>query len=223
MSRRWIGALAVLAVVIFAGVMFRDRIAALNQGKLTEIIYLLLWLALMGGGVLASRRGLGPHWLRNAALWLVIIVGIMGAYSVRGQLSALLNPGAPRTVGEAIELRRANDGHFWADVEIDGVKVQMMVDTGASMIALTPRDARLIGLDPDNLRYTTPVSTAQGETMAAPVTLGRVTLGTIEMSRVPAEVMRENTDTSLLGMTFLNRLDGYEVRNDALLLHPARR
>lgn len=221
MSRRWIGALAALAIVIAIGVVFRDRIAALNQNQLAQIIYSLLLLVLVGGGMMASRAG--PHWLRNAALWLVIILGIMGAYSLRDQVSALLNPGAPRAVGQAMELRRADDGHFWADVQVDGVKVRMMVDTGASMIALTPRDARLIGLDPANLRYTTPISTAQGQTMAAPVTLGRVAVGSIELSRVPAQVMREDTDTSLLGMTFLNRLDGYEVRSDALLLHPRQR
>jgi aspartyl protease family protein len=218
MNRRWGIALITVAIVAAIGFVFRDRIAALNQGQLTQVIYLLVLLVLVGGGLTASRAG--PHWLRNAALWVVIFAGIMGVYSMRDHFVALLNPGAPRAVGQAIELRRANDGHFWAEVEIDGVRVQMMVDTGASMIALTPRDARLIGLDPANLRYTTPVSTAQGETMAAPVTLGRVTLGSIEMTRLPAEVMREDTNTSLLGMTFLNRLDGYEVRSDALRLHP---
>jgi aspartyl protease family protein len=223
MNRRWTGTLALIAlggVLIF---LFRAKIAALNQNEITNLVYLTLWLVLIGGGVTASRSGLGPHWLRNAALWLVIILGIMGAYSMRDQFSAMLNPSAPRLVGEAIEVRRAEDGHFWADVDINGARLRMMIDTGASGIALTPADARLVGLDPAALRYTTPVSTAQGQTVAAPIMLDSVRLGAIEFERMPAAVMREDTDASLLGMSFLNRLDGYEVRSDSLLLHPPTR
>ena len=66
------------------------------------------------------------------------------------------------------------------------------------------------------------VSTAQGDTMAAAVTLNEMHLGDIALDHVPAEVMREDGAASLLGMSFLDRLDGYEVRRDSLALHGAR-
>lgn len=221
MNRRWTIALAVAALAAGLLFVFRDKIAILNQEDLTRLIYLLLMAVLVGGGAMAFRGGLGPQ-LRNAALWVVIIFGIMGVYSFRDHFTAILNPSAPRAAGDAVELRRADDGHFWADVEINGVSTRMIVDTGASGVALTPRDARRLGLDPAALRYTIPVSTAQGSSFAAPVTLDSVSLGPIRFDRVPAAVMRDESDTSLLGMSFLNRLDGFEVRSDALLLHPPR-
>lgn len=221
MNRRWTIALAVAALAAGLLFVFRDKIAILNQEDLTRLIYLLLMAVLVGGGAMAFRGGLGPQ-LRNAALWVVIIFGIMGVYSFRDHFAAILNPSAPRAAGDAVELRRADDGHFWADVEINGVSTRMIVDTGASGVALTPRDARRLGLDPAALRYTIPVSTAQGSSFAAPVTLDSVSLGPIRFDRVPAAVMRDESDTSLLGMSFLNRLDGFEVRSDALLLHPPR-
>jgi aspartyl protease family protein len=200
---------------------FRDALPPVPPGGWMQAIYLVMAAVLVGGGLFARGR-VGPDWLRNAVLWLVIVFAIMGAYSFRGQIGAMLNPSAPRTVGDAMELRRADDGHFWADVEINNTMVRMMVDTGASAIALSPRDARRIGLNPDTLSYTTRVATAQGETTAAPITLDRVSIGEISTGPIAADVMREDVGVSLLGMNFLNRLEGFEVRRDALLLRPAR-
>jgi aspartyl protease family protein len=216
----WI-VLGVLGALAGLAYLFRDALPPLPPGGWMQALYLVMAALLVGGGVF-SRGRMGPDWLRNAVLWLVILFAVMGAYAFRGQLSAMLNPSAARAVGDATEVRRAEDGHFWADVEINGATIRMMVDTGATHIALSPRDARRIGLDPDNLRYTTRVATAQGETTAAPITLREARLGDISVSDLEADVMREEIGVSLLGMNFLNRLDGYEVRQDALVLRAAR-
>lgn len=216
----------VLVVAVLGGLgalayIFRDALPPMPPGGWTQAIYLVMAAILVGGGMFARGR-LGPDWLRNAVLWLVILFAIMGAYSFRGQISAMLNPAAARAVGDAMELRRADDGHFWADVQINGATIRMMVDTGATTIAISPRDARRIGFDPDALRYTMRVSTAQGETTAAPITLREARIGDIRVGPVDASVMREDVGVSLLGMNFLNRLEGYEVRSDALIMRPAQ-
>lgn len=95
MNRRWTIALAVAALAAGLLFVFRDKIAILNQEDLTRLIYLLLMAVLVGGGAMAFRGGLGPQ-LRNAALWVVIIFGIMGVYSFRDHFAAILNPSAPR-------------------------------------------------------------------------------------------------------------------------------
>jgi aspartyl protease family protein len=218
------GLIIVAAVLLGLGALaftFRDALPPIPPGGWMQAIYLVMAALLVGGGMFARGR-MGPDWLRNAVLWLVILFAIMGAYSFRGQIGAMLNPGAARAVGDAMELRRGDDGHFWADVEINNTMVRMMVDTGASAIALSPRDARRIGLDPATLSYTTRVATAQGETTAAPVMLRDLRVGNISTGEIAADVMREEIGVSLLGMNFLNRLEGFEVRSDALLLHPAR-
>lgn len=220
MSRRFLGAIAVLGLVGALAFLFRDRIAGLTGAESTRFVYLLLLLALVGGGVFAARRGGIAHWLRDAALWLLIFVGIAAAYSFRDQISSVFNPSAPRVVGDVVEVRRADDGHFWADVEINDTRLRMLIDTGASDIALSPRDARRVGLDPSALRYSVPIRTAQGATSAAPVVLDKLHFGAIELKRVDALVMADDIDVSLIGMSFLDRLAGYEVRSDAMLLRP---
>lgn len=223
MNRRLLGVIAALGVIGAIAFLFRDKIAGLTTSETTRFFYLLALLALVGGSVFAARRGGIARWLRDAALWVVIFVAVAAAYSFRDQISSVFNPSAPRMVGDVVEVRRADDGHFWADVEINDVRLRMLIDTGASGVALSPRDARRIGIDPSSLRYTIPVQTAQGATTAAPVTLDNVHLGAINLKDVDAAVMADDVDISLLGMSFLNRLDGYEVNSDAMLLRPPAR
>jgi aspartyl protease family protein len=208
MNRRLGPVVALVAVGAGLIFLFRDRLAQLNQEELIRLSYLALLAILVGSGAFAFRERLSVQ-IRNALIWVLILCGIMAAYSFRDRFEALLNPSAPRAIGAAVELRRAEDGHFWANVMIDGVETRMMVDTGASVIALTPRDAQRIGLDPQSLRYVQPISTANGRTFAAPVVLDSVSVGALRVENVEANVMRENGDVSLLGMTFL-----------ALLLRP---
>ena len=222
MSRRWIAALIILAIAAALAFAFRGPLSDLTRDQLTRVIYLVLLLVLVSGGALATRSRFGPHWLRDALIWVAILFVAMGLYSVRRDIGALLDPSAPRVSGAAIEIRRSDDGHFWADVALNGVKVRMMVDTGASEIALTPRDARKIGLDPATLNYALRVNTASGVATAAPVTLDEVSIGSITIDNVTAGVMHDESQISLLGMSFLDRLDGYEVKRDALLLHGPR-
>jgi aspartyl protease family protein len=116
-------------------------------------------------------------------------------------------------------LRAAADGHFYANATVDGVPVRFLVDTGASSIALSAEDARRLGFDPERLHYFLPVTTANGTALAARVTLGDVRLGSIAFANVAAAVMSPGAlDRSLLGMSFLDRLAGFEIAGDRLIL-----
>ena len=116
-------------------------------------------------------------------------------------------------------LRPGRGGHYFLTAEIGGADVDFLVDTGASMIALSFEDAERIGLDPDNLEYNGRVQTANGTTQVAPVTLDTVRVGQLEVDRVEAIVTRASMGTSLLGMSFLRRLDGYQVEDGNLVLY----
>jgi aspartyl protease family protein len=93
----------------------------------------------------------------------------------------------------------------------------MAFDTGASVVALTEADAERIGL-PGNLRYTVPFATANGRGFGAPVTLRELRIGKLEIDNVKAVVM-PNLDVSLLGQSFLSRLQSYQMRDGALTLN----
>ncbi len=118
-----------------------------------------------------------------------------------------------------VKLRKRLDGHFNANVDVNGESISMIVDTGASSIVLRPEDAKRIGIDLDALRYTVPVLTANGRTLAARVSLSDVAIGPLNRQRVEALVSQPGALTqSLLGMSFLSRLRSYEFSGDFLTL-----
>lgn len=108
-------------------------------------------------------------------------------------------------------------GHVILDATVNGAPIRALVDTGASVIALTPGDARAAGLDPAGLVFSGHVQTANGPARVAPVTLREVRIGQLSIYDVPAAVL-EHLDVSLLGMSLLNRLQGYEMRDGKLTI-----
>jgi clan AA aspartic protease (TIGR02281 family) len=108
-------------------------------------------------------------------------------------------------------------GHVILDAAVDGASVRFLVDTGASLVTLTPADARAAGITPSELVFNRRVSTANGSTRMAPVTLREVRIGQLSIYDVPASVL-EHLNISLLGMSFLSRLQSYEMRDGKLTI-----
>lgn len=109
-------------------------------------------------------------------------------------------------------------GHFLLDGVVNGAPVRFMVDTGASAVVLTMADAAAAGFSRGNLAFTVGVSTANGHARAAPIKLREVRLGQLAINDVQAMVA-ENLEGSLLGMSFLKRLDGFEMRDGVLTIN----
>jgi aspartyl protease family protein len=131
-----------------------------------------------------------------------------------------LAPGEPvvGTGGEVSIVRRMN-GTFVIGARANNRDLRFIFDTGASTVVLTAESAQALGIQPASLNYIVPVSTANGLTMAAPMTLDSVTVGSITERRVRALVARPGVlRENLLGMTFLERLTSYEVRGNRLIL-----
>jgi aspartyl protease family protein len=114
--------------------------------------------------------------------------------------------------------RADGSGHYFVDAVVNGVRLHFLVDTGASYVALTPKDALAAGLTESSLRYSMPLNTAHGVAHAAPVVLRQVRLQQLELNDVAAVVMDQPMATSLLGMSFLSRLDGYSIRDGVLTI-----
>jgi aspartyl protease family protein len=123
----------------------------------------------------------------------------------------------PWSAGETT-LTRADDGHFYATVTSAGVETRMMVDTGATVIALTGRDAEAMGI-----RWSASDIRPVGQGASGPVygfatTLDSVRVDGIEVSKVQAMIVPEGLGVSLLGQSFLRELDHVEVRYDTMVL-----
>ncbi len=118
-----------------------------------------------------------------------------------------------------VEIESSEDGHFYLDAKIDGRAVAFMVDTGASVVVLRESDARRAGIRVARADFTTPMSTANGTSYAAPVMLRRVAVDGIELRDIRAVVVRdEQLGVNLLGATFLNALRRFGVSESKLTL-----
>ena len=204
----------------------------LTDESIARLVYLLLLLAFVGGGLFSFRNRLSEA-IRHALIWVgmfaVIVIGY--AYraplmSVAGPVLSALNPSRPFEVTEpdgvkSLMLTRSDNGHFTVAAEVDGVQVTFLVDTGASATALTFRDAERIGLKPAELTFNKRVQTANGIAHEAIVRVGRFDIGPFAVRDMPIGVAeRGNLPISLLGLDILNRFASWRVEGDRLILTP---
>ncbi|MGZ5901579.1 MAG: TIGR02281 family clan AA aspartic protease [Reyranella sp.] len=120
----------------------------------------------------------------------------------------------------AVQITRGQGGEFTLQARINGVSTPMVVDTGATLVVLTQETARAAGLPLELLTYNVDLETAGGHTKAARLTLDRLAIGNLVERSVPALVVPHGQmKTNLLGMSFLDRLERWEVRPDRLVLH----
>jgi len=117
-----------------------------------------------------------------------------------------------------VTLPRGDGGHFWTEAKIDGRRVQLVVDTGASHIALRASDAARLGIHPTAREYSVKVSTANGITRAAPVELRSVEVADLVVRNVTALVQPDEAlGVNLLGMSFLSRIRWTHERGKLVL------
>ena len=109
-------------------------------------------------------------------------------------------------------------GQFVARAAVNGVDVDFLIDSGASFVVLAPQDARRIGFRQGQLRFTGSAETANGRVRLAPVILRELRIGQLSRRGLPAVVNEAPMAISLLGMSFLRSLQGWEVRGERLLL-----
>ena len=119
----------------------------------------------------------------------------------------------------AVQVSRGQTGEFLLQAKINGVSAPMVIDTGATSVVLTYETAKAAGLPLELLEYDVDVETAGGHTKAARLTLDRLAVGKLVERSVPALVVpRGQMKTNLLGMSFLDRLESWEVHPDRLML-----
>ncbi len=125
----------------------------------------------------------------------------------------------PILLMSATELQANGSGHFVTTADINGTDVKVLVDTGATVVALSYEDASDVGLHPSNLTYDVPVNTANGATQAARVLLDKIEIDGVRVDGVDGLVMPEGAlNGTLLGMSFLGRLSSFKVEDGVLSL-----
>jgi len=157
-------------------------------------------------------------------LMLAVTAGAVVAYKDPEQVaratdtvSDMLRKRAPT---RGVQIARGQSGEFALKARINGITAPMVIDTGATSVVLTYETAKAAGLPLELLEYDVDVETAGGHTKAARLTLDRLAIGKLVERSVPALVVPHGQmKTNLLGMSFLDRLESWEVHADRLMLH----
>lgn len=132
--------------------------------------------------------------------------------------TAPINSPTPSTLDE-YRIAGNAQGHYFTDVFVDGQPIHVVVDTGATSVALREEDAAALGIFPDPAEFKVQVQTANGIAHAAAVKLREMKIGSIQLFDVDALVTERGAlAVNLLGMTFLSRLSRVEIVNGSLLL-----
>lgn len=201
-----------------------DSVLPLKEEHLSALAYLIpLVLILLNIGSYYHKMTFA---LRDFSLWLVffflcVILYIHQDTLLEGGriLKSYINPSAGLTHNESrIEFRLNDSGHFVIDAYVEGKSTKFLLDTGATRVVLTARDAERLGINLDTLLFTQPTQTANGQTFSALITLKEIKIGPIKVYNVPASVSGGDLNQSLLGMSFLHMLKGWNVRNGVLNL-----
>lgn len=176
---------------------------------------------------------------RNAAVLLagcLLVLGVMkwgGERLAEPGAGAGLEPGleqsrnagsAPTQIARTTEtgaemvIAAGRNGHFLVTAEVEDVEILFLVDTGASQVILTVEDAERLGYRVDSLEFSDRFQTANGAIRGAPLQLSDLRIGDLEIEDVRASVIRAPMSTSLLGMSFLSRLESFEIGEEGLIL-----
>jgi aspartyl protease family protein len=216
-----------IAILVIVAQHGEGRIGPLSTNDFGSLAYKLAILVFLGSAVLTLFRERFSQAVMAALLWVVVGLVLVIGYSYRFELGNVVDrvmaeiiPGHVISHGRTVEVARTNAGDFDISARINGVHVPMVLDTGASSVVLTQQDAKAAGLPLEVLNYTVSIDTANGRTRAAQVTLDRLAVGGLEERSVEALIVQPGQlRTSLLGMSFLNRLQSWQVSGDRLIMH----
>lgn len=224
-------ALVLLGFAGVLGLLFlsggTQPILGLDPDRFAQLAATSGLLALVAAGFWHRfRERMGDN-LKALVAWGALGAALVAGYAYRDEARSIgdrirgaVMPGSAVTASDGtVTITRRADGDFHVRAAVNGRPVGFQFDTGASAVVLRAEDAAALGIRPAESAFTVRVSTANGTTLTAPILLDTLQVGAIVERRVPALVSRPgDLHENLLGMTFLDRLAGFDVRGDRLIL-----
>ena len=181
----------------------------------------MIWIAsfaLVAAMLIAMRLTSRPGIAAPVLAMIAIAAGIE-TYTDSAAVTGLRPSLDAPMIFSATELKADPNGHYFAEADINGTSVAVMIDTGATGVALSYDDAEKVGLHPHGLDFDTPIATANGVVKAARVQLRRVEVDNVRVRDVEGLVLPDGAmQGSLLGMSFLSRLSSFKIENGVLYL-----
>ena len=191
----------------------------LTQGEWTNLIYSILLLSMMISSMFIRSTTDNGKKFKNLAIWLVIILVVALLYNNRFLFKNFVPYQAYDTGNNELKITKSNDNHFYIAINIDNKKVLFLIDTGATTTTLTLNDAKKLGIDIDRLNFNIPLNTANGVSFGASTEVYNIKIGDFTIDSMWVIVSKDLDGKSLLGMNFLNKLNGYDIRQDKMTLY----
>ena len=227
--------LLIVAAIAFMVIGDPETALGISDTELARLVTGTALLIVIGSSLAVSYRGRGSLALKQAVMWLGAALFLVVIYTYRAEFQTagnrvlgelvpgtaitLQNSGADAVDNNIVAITADRSGQFSISATVSGTYVEMILDTGASQVVLTEFDARRVGINVDELVFSVPVKTANGETRMAAVRLDDVDVGSINVSSVRGLVAKpDDLGTSLLGMSFLKSLSSFEVRGNQVIL-----
>lgn len=203
-----------------------DRLSSVSQTELVIATVLAIVAGWIGTSLVRHRIPFGrllsfASTLALAGILLTVVLQVSSLDPRMGFVRSGL--GAPEQVVEGGETRikLSPDGHFWIDAEVNGQEARFLVDTGATLTAVSRGVAERAGLEPRQSAVPVRIVTANGAVAADLTRIDDLAFGNIAAADIDAVIAPSLGETNVLGMNFLSRLDGWQVRGDTLILSPS--
>ncbi|WP_298091118.1 TIGR02281 family clan AA aspartic protease [uncultured Sphingomonas sp.] len=189
----------------------------MSDDRVANLLLYGIMLILPLSALIVRRPKAGPV-LKMAAAWVGIFAIGLILVSQRHHVTGLFTD--QRVEGSQTRIRMGEDGHFHADVTVNGVTRSMLIDSGATTTALSVNTARAAGLDLEESPFPRMLQTANGPVAAQTATASSVTVGSIDTRDLTVVVSPAFGDQDVLGMNFLSRLGSWSVEKGELVLTP---
>lgn len=194
-----------------------------DQSKISVISAIII-LSMLGSNIMVRGANLSSKF-KQIIGWIVIIFMVISGYSYQlelkefgNRIAANIIPGYAQGNGDgSVSFYTSQNGHFEIAALVNNkARIKFLFDTGASNVALTRKDAAALGIDTNSLDYNIPVSTANGVNWVARIVIDKIKIGPIEITDVAGSVSQDGLDISLLGMSFLRKLESYNIEGNKL-------
>lgn len=190
-------------------------------------LWYILAIVLVGSALLGRRMRLG-RLLGMLLVWIVIFLAVLALFSFRRELGMVKDrvqsevTGTPiqRIEGQALRIAVSADGHYWVDGALNGTPTRFLIDSGASVTALSESAAKVAGLNVDATGLPMIMQTANGRVEAHRATVATLSLGPIRASDLPVVVSPTFGEINVIGMNMLSRLKSWGVQNGEMVLTP---
>lgn len=197
----------------------------LSQQPLLLLAMVAILLSIIGGMLLRTVPALGRllRGLGNIGLVAALLLTIAQAARMSSSSDfALTWAGMQKqaVVGETTRIPLSSDGHFWIEAEVNDVRQRFLVDTGATLTAISPRTARAAAIEPGSLDRTIMLQTANGAVAAQTAVIDELRFGNIVARNLDAVISPGIGDINVIGMNLLSRLASWRVEGQTLILAP---